>query len=85
MLNRYILAVGSLFLLASCTTVPITGRSQLSLIPGSSMLSMSLTQYDTFLKEHKLSTDKAQTDMVKRVGARIQNCLLYTSDAADEL
>jgi predicted Zn-dependent protease len=39
------------------------------------MLSMSLTQYDTFLKEHKLSTDRAQTDMVKRVGGKVQNAV----------
>jgi predicted Zn-dependent protease len=39
------------------------------------MLSMSLTQYDTFLKEHKLSTDRAQTDMVRRVGGKVQNAV----------
>ena len=39
------------------------------------MLSMSLTEYDSFLKEHKLSTNKEQTDMVKRVGARIQGAV----------
>lgn len=75
MLIRYLFAACTLLVIASCTTVPITGRSQLSLIPGNSMLSMSLSQYDTFLKEHKLSTDKAQTDMVKRVGARIQSAV----------
>jgi len=74
MTRRYFpLAV--LLLLTACSTVPITGRSQLNLIPGSSMTSMSLEQYDTFLKEHKLSTNKAQTDMVKRVGARIQDAV----------
>jgi predicted Zn-dependent protease len=39
------------------------------------MLSMSLQQYDTFLKENKVSTNKEQTDMVKRVGARIQGAV----------
>jgi predicted Zn-dependent protease len=39
------------------------------------MLSMSLQQYDTFLKEHKLSINKKQTDMVKHVGARIQEAV----------
>ncbi len=73
MLTRYLFAACALLVITSCSTVPITGRSQLNIIPGSSMLSMSLTQYDTFLKEHKLSTDRAQTDMVRRVGARIQN------------
>jgi len=73
MILRYFFIVFTLLVLTSCSTVPITGRSQLNLIPGSSMLSMSLQQYDSFLKEHKPSTNKEQTDMVKRVGARIQN------------
>ncbi len=75
MLIRHLFAACALLAVTSCSTVPITGRSQLNLIPGSSMLSMSLTQYDTFLKEHKLSTDRAQTEMVRRVGARIQNAV----------
>jgi len=39
------------------------------------MLSMSLQQYDQFLKEHKLSNNKEQTQMVKQVGARIQKAV----------
>jgi predicted Zn-dependent protease len=61
--------------LTACSTVPITGRSQLNLIPGSSMLSMSLQQYDQFLKEHKLSANQEQTQMVKRVGTKVQNAV----------
>ena len=68
-------AIIACLLLSACSTVPITGRSQLNLIPGSSMLSMSLQQYDQFLKEHKLSTNQEQTQMVKRVGLRIQNAV----------
>jgi predicted Zn-dependent protease len=56
----------------SCSTVPVTGRKQLSLVPASQMQSMSYSQYDTFLKENKLSTDKANTAMVRKVGSRIQ-------------
>jgi len=74
-MTRRHLSLAVLLLLTACSTVPITGRSQLNLIPGSSMTSMSLQQYDTFLKEHKLSTNRAQTDMVKRVGARIQDAV----------
>ncbi|MHB8121580.1 MAG: M48 family metallopeptidase [Desulfuromonadaceae bacterium] len=62
-------------LLSGCSTVPITGRSQLNLIPGSSMLSMSADQYGTFLKENKLSQNAQQTATVKRVGARIQDAV----------
>jgi predicted Zn-dependent protease len=39
------------------------------------MLSMSLQQYDQFLKEHKVSSNKEQTAMVKRVGARVQGAV----------
>jgi predicted Zn-dependent protease len=39
------------------------------------MLSMSLQQYDQFLKENKISTNKEQTATVKRVGARIQGAV----------
>ena len=72
---RYIILSICLLSLTACSTVPITGRSQLNLIPGSSMLSMSLQQYDQFLKENKVSTNKEQTQMVKRVGARVQNAV----------
>lgn len=72
---RYIVLMVCLLSLSACSTVPITGRSQLNLIPGSSMLSMSLQQYDQFLKEHKVSANQQQTQTVKRVGARIQNAV----------
>jgi predicted Zn-dependent protease len=72
---RKILSVCALFALAACTTVPITGRSQLNLIPGSSMMSMSLQEYDKFLKENRLSTNQTQVAMVKGVGARVQHAV----------
>lgn len=39
---RHSLLVVLLLSLSACSTVPITGRTQLNLIPGSSMMSMSL-------------------------------------------
>jgi predicted Zn-dependent protease len=72
---RYCCLAVFLVSLSACSTVPITGRSQLNLIPGSSMLSMSLQQYDQFLKEHKVSTDQKQTATVKRVGENIQHAV----------
>lgn len=69
---------GSIFLaifFIGCATVPLTGRKQLSLVPSSSMLSMSFQQYDQFLKTHKLSNNRDQTEMVKRVGRRIQRAV----------
>lgn len=62
-------------MLAACSSVPITGRRQLSLVPESEMESMSYTQYDQFLKDNKVSTDAEKTAMVKRVGTRIQHAV----------
>jgi predicted Zn-dependent protease len=61
--------------LASCSTVPITGRRQLSLIPDNEMLSMSFQEYDQFLKENSLSKNRHEAQMVKTVGTRIQGAV----------
>ena len=55
----------------ACSTVPLIGRKQVSLLPESNMVEMSLTNYSQFLQTNKLSTNKSQTDMVKRVGAKM--------------
>src|SRR3989337_3483052 len=59
----------------SCSTVAITGRKQLNIIPNSEMLSMSFHQYDEFIKTNKLSADVNNTNMVKRAGSNIQNAV----------
>jgi predicted Zn-dependent protease len=58
-----------------CSTVPITGRSQLNLIPASEINALSFQQYDEFLRTNKLSTDAEKTAMVKRVGVNIQRAV----------
>ncbi len=65
----------------ACSTVPITGRSQLNLLPESQMAEMGLTNYSQFLKEAKLSTNKAQAAMVKKVGQKIATAVeAYLND-----
>ncbi len=67
-----VLLFTSLFAI-SCSTVPITGRKQLDLIPDSQMLSMSFQQYGQFLQENKLSGNQADVAMVHKVGTNIQH------------
>jgi len=72
----YVVICLAFFLMAmSCSTVPITGRTQLSLIPDSELMSMSLKQYDDFLKANKISTNQEQTRMVRQVGTGIQKAV----------
>ena len=69
-----LLIVTSLFF-QSCSTVPVTERRQLILIPDSQMLSMSFTQYDEFLKNNTVSSNSEKSSMVKKVGAKIQKAV----------
>ncbi len=81
MKDKSLKVIGSLLVIVvavvvvRCTSVPITGRKQLLLMPESSMMAMSFTQYDDFLKETKVSTDKKNTELVKSVGARISKAV----------
>lgn len=63
--------ISTLLLIESCATVPLIGRKQLSLVPESSMLELSLTNYNDFLKANKQSTNQEQTATIKRVGAKM--------------
>lgn len=69
------IAIITIVFLQTCSTVPLTGRSQLNMIPSSEMLSMSYQQYDEFLKTNKLSNNTAEVNMVKRVGGNIKNAV----------
>ena len=84
----FILLILGSFVLASCSTIPIIGRKQMNLVPESTMLQLSLTNYQTFLKENKLSQDLAATRMVKTAGNRISiavNRFLFKNGLADDL
>ena len=58
-----------------CSTVPITGRKQLNLVSDTRMLPMAFNQYNSFLKEHKLSDNTIKTKKLKDVGARISKAI----------
>jgi len=58
-----------------CSTVPITGRSQLHLISSADLNALSFQQYGEFLQQNKLSADAQNTNMVKSVGLNIQKAV----------
>ena len=66
-----LLSLALALLLCSCTTVPVTGRKSLRMVPSSQLTSMSLQEYSSVLKKSKLSQDTAKVEMVRRVGANI--------------
>ena len=76
MFKKLILSIALFGFIVGCTTVPITGRQQLSLISSSEMNAMSFQQYDEFLKENKVITNTKEANMVKTVGAKIQKAVI---------
>lgn len=67
-----LLAVG---MLTACATVPITGRSQLILIPDGEVMALSFDQYSQFLSQHEVIKGTPEAQMVERVGRRIQKAV----------
>lgn len=69
--SNLVALLGATLLLNSCSSVPITGRRQLSLVSDQEVLSASLTQYKSYMNSAKISGNKVQNDQVVRVGKRI--------------
>jgi len=59
----------------ACSSVAVTGRKQLSLVPNSEIIPMANQQYREVIAKGPLSNDKEQTAMVRRVGVKIQKAV----------
>jgi predicted Zn-dependent protease len=59
----------------ACSSVPITGRQQLNLVSDNEVLTLSLQQYDDYIKTAQKSTDKTATALVEKVGRNIANAV----------
>jgi len=71
---RPVLAVGLLVIalvFTGCSTVPVTGRSQLNLMSPGEEMKLGLTSFEQIKKETKISTEPAANALVQKVGKRI--------------
>jgi predicted Zn-dependent protease len=59
----------------SCSSVPVTGRQQLTLLPADQIHALSFDQYNQFLAKHEVISGTAEARMVERVGRRIQQAV----------
>ena len=60
-----------LIVLVACTTAPITGRKQLSLVSESQEMQLGLSEFEKMKSETPISKDPAANELVQRVGRRI--------------
>lgn len=73
--SKITIMLAAILLIAACSTVPITERKQIKLIPNSTMFATSFQQYTEFLDSNKVSTNAAQVNLVKKVGINIQKAV----------
>ncbi|WP_310395480.1 M48 family metallopeptidase [Hymenobacter sp.] len=87
MLKKFALLAG-LALAAACSTVPITGRRQLSLVSDTEINSLAATQYREVIAKGPLSSNLQSVNQVRAVGRRIQNAVetyFRQQNASDQL
>lgn len=63
--------MGSVLLIAGCSTVPLTGRKQVNLVSDAQLIPQSAANYNEVVKQGPLSTNRQQSEMVQRAGRRI--------------
>jgi len=75
MRKKWVLSLGFysllISLLAACTTAPITGRKQLSLVSQGQEMELGLTEFEKMKQDTPISKDPEANAMVQRVGKRI--------------
>jgi predicted Zn-dependent protease len=75
------LAAGFVILITGCSTVPVTGRSQLNLMSPAQEMQLGLTSFEGMKKEIPISKDTQANAAVQRVGERI--AAVATKDMPD--
>ncbi|MCI6160767.1 MAG: M48 family metallopeptidase [Prevotellaceae bacterium] len=76
--TRFILSTLVVVMMISCgttSTVPITGRKHRLAVTDEQVLGLSHQEYAKYMKSAKLSTNAANTAMVKRVGQRLAHAV----------
>ncbi len=72
--SALVLVLGLLFVV-NCSTVPITGRSQLTLFSAKKMNAMALSSYSEFMSNSEVVSAGENAAMVKRIGANISKAV----------
>ncbi len=74
-LNKISILFIILLTIESCSTVPITDRKRVNLVSDEEILPSSFAQYESFLKENKISTDARRTQEIKEIGNNISQAV----------
>lgn len=84
----FLTMVITVFLMQGCGSVPITGRRQLMLVSDQEVISLSLQQYQDYIRTATTITGTPEAQMVQRVGMRIAKAVetfLKNNGASSEI
>lgn len=70
-LSLALITLTTMIVLSNCSTIPLIGRKQLTLLPESQLISMSATNYKDFLDTMSLSKDSKNIVLLDQVGNNI--------------
>lgn len=79
--RKALLVVSLVLLFAGCKTNPFTGEKNLNFVSNDQLFPASFAQYDQFLSENKVVTGTAESEMIKRVGNKIETAAERYLDA----
>jgi len=80
----FVVVAVTAIIFSTCSSVPITGRRQLSLVSDEEVLTLSLQEYNEYIKTAQKSTDATATALVEKVGQNIANAVAYYYKAAGQ-
>ena len=69
--------------ISSCSSVPITDRKQLNLIPEAKLNAQAAQIYEKVKKKEKLSTDINQLNEIKEIGKKMENSISMYFDKSN--
>lgn len=75
MLKKISIIYLTAYILYACSSVAVTGRKQLNLVPNSEIIPMANQQYKEVITKGPLSSNQDQAQLVKRVGGKIQKAV----------
>ncbi|MGL4331741.1 MAG: M48 family metallopeptidase, partial [Bacteroidales bacterium] len=87
-MKRLFIVVQILLLISACSTVPLTGRKQLSLVSDTDVLNLSKQSFTSYMSKAKPSGNRVSNEMVDRAGRRIAGAVeayLRATGQADEI
>ena len=74
-MNKLFICLITLAFTSACSRVPITNRKQSAWESETALQKMSDTAYINFIASNKLSSNKSQSDLVKKVGNKISGSI----------